>query len=164
MKALIQVLALGGVFALGACGDNRVDPDRRYLVEPRASASQMAGLYPNETPALRKLIIQSARENEVPVELVQRIIVRESTHRPGARNGPYYGLMQILPATARGMGYQGSAKGLLDADTNLQYAVKYLRGAWLVSNGTEPDAVKWYAKGYYYQAKKKGLLDEVGLD
>ena len=158
------MLVLGGVLAVSACGDNRVDPDRRYLVEPRASASQMAGLYPNETPALRKLIIQSARENEVPVELVQRIIVRESTHRPGARNGPYYGLMQILPATARGMGYQGSAKGLIDADTNLQYAVKYLRGAWLVSNGTEPDAVKWYAKGYYYQAKKKGLLDEVGLD
>ena len=123
----------------------------------------MAGLYPNETPALRKLIIQSARENEVPVELVQRIIVRESTHRPGARNGPYYGLMQILPATARGMGYQGSPSGLLDAETNLKYAVKYLRGAWLVSDGDMDRAVQWYARGYYYEAKRKGLLEETGL-
>ena len=163
MKSLIGMLVLGGVLAVSACGDNRVDPDRRYLVEPRASASQMAGLYPNETPALRKLIIQSARENEVPVELVQRIIVRESTHRPGARNGPYYGLMQILPATARGMGYQGSPQGLLDAETNLKYAVKYLRGAYMVADGNQDAAVKWYSRGYYYEAKKKGLLEETGL-
>ena len=163
MKSLIGMLVLGGTLAVSACGDNRVDPDRRYLVEPRASASQMAGLYPNETPALRKLIIQSARENEVPVELVQRIIVRESTHRPGARNGPYYGLMQILPATARGMGYQGSPQGLLDAETNLKYAVKYLRGAYMVADGNQDAAVKWYSRGYYYEAKKKGLLQATGL-
>ena len=163
MKSLIGMLVLGGVLAVSACGDNRVDPDRRSLVEPRASASQMAGLYPNETPALRKLIIQSARENEVPVELVQRIIVRESTHRPGARNGPYYGLMQILPATARGMGYQGSPQGLLDAETNLKYAVKYLRGAYMVADGNQDAAVKWYSRGYYYEAKKKGLLQATGL-
>ena len=163
MKSLIGMLVLGGVLAVSACGDNRVDPDRRYLVEPRASASQMAGLYPNETPALRKLIIQSARENEVPVELVQRIIVRESTHRPGARNGPYYGLMQILPATARGMGYQGSPQGLLDAETNLKYAVKYLRGAWLCADGNENEAVGWYARGYYYEAKRRGILKDAGL-
>ena len=163
MKSIIGALVLGGVLAVSACGDNRVDPDRRYLVEPRASASQMAGLYPNETPALRKLIIQSARENEVPVELVQRIIVRESTHRPGARNGPYYGLMQILPATARGMGYQGSPQGLLDAETNLKYGVKYLRGAYMVAGGNKDAAVKWYARGYYYEAKRKGLLEETGL-
>ena len=163
MKSLIGMLVLGGVLAVSACGDRRIDPDRRYLVEPRASASQMAGLYPNETPALRKLIIQSARENEVPVELVQRIIVRESTHRPGARNGPYYGLMQILPATARGMGFRGKPTDLLDAETNLKYGVKYLRGAYMVAGGNQDAAVKWYARGYYYEAKRKGLLKETGL-
>ncbi len=163
MKSMIGMLVLGGVLTISACGDNRVDPDRRYLVEPRASASQMAGLYPNETPALRQLIVQYANENEVPVELVQRVIVRESTHRPGARNGPYYGLMQILPATARGMGYSGSPQGLLDAETNLKYAVKYLRGAYMVADGNQDAAVKWYSRGYYYEAKKKGLLQATGL-
>ena len=58
-------------------------------------------LYPNETPDLRQLIEAAAVENDVPVALVQRVVIRESAHRPGARNGPYYGLMQILPATAR---------------------------------------------------------------
>ena len=123
----------------------------------------MAGLYPNETPALRKLIIQSARENEVPVELVQRIIVRESTHRPGARNGPYYGLMQLNPQTARNMGHRGSPEALLDADTNLRYGVKYLRGAWMVAEGDPDRTVMWYSRGYYYEAKRKGLLKKTGL-
>jgi soluble lytic murein transglycosylase-like protein len=52
---------------------------------------------------------------------------------------------------------------LLDAETNLQYAGKYLRGAWLVSNGNQDRAEMWYAKGYYYEAKRKGLLKETGL-
>ena len=122
-----------------------------------------ANLYPNETPELRSLIEGAANSHGVPVALVQRVVVRESTHRPGARNGPYYGLMQILPATARGMGYQGSPEGLLDAETNLEYGVKYLRGAWLVSGGDPEEAVGWYARGYYYEAKRLGLLEETGL-
>ena len=73
------------------------------------------------------------------------------------------GLMQIHPNTAAGMGYTGSAEGLLDAETNLIYAGKYLRGAWLVSNGDMDAAVMWYAKGYYYEAKRLGLLEETGL-
>jgi soluble lytic murein transglycosylase-like protein len=127
--------------------------------EPMASRA----LYPNETPELRTLIEGAARTHGVPVELVQRVVVRESTHRPAVRNGPYYGLMQIHPQTARTMGYQGRPEGLLDAETNLRYAVKYLRGAWLVSGGDRDEAVGWYAKGYYYEAKRKGLLEETGL-
>jgi soluble lytic murein transglycosylase-like protein len=99
----------------------------------------------------------------VPVDLVQRVVIRESRHVPEARNGPYYGLMQILPETARTMGYRGRPAGLLDAETNLKYGVKYLRGAWLVADGDRDEAVGWYAKGYYYEAKRKGLLEETGL-
>jgi soluble lytic murein transglycosylase-like protein len=91
------------------------------------------------------------------------VIQRESDYRAGARNGPYYGLMQILPQTARTMGYEGPDSGLLDAETNLQYAGRYLRGAWLVSGGDEDKAIMWYARGYYYEAKRLGLLVETGL-
>lgn len=121
------------------------------------------GLYPNETPAMRADIEYYADLYDVPVDLVQRVILRESDHRPGARNGPYYGLMQILPQTAGTMGYEGPPDGLLDASTNLKYGVKYLRGAWMVSGGNQDDAVMWYAKGYYYEAKRLGLLEETGL-
>ncbi len=130
---------------------------------PAADPAATAPLYPNETPQLRALIVKYADAYDIPVELLQRVIVRESTHRPEARNGPYYGLMQILPATARSMGYRGPPEGLLDAETNLKYAGKYLRGAWLVSGGDMDAAVGWYARGYYYEAKRLGLLEETGL-
>ena len=144
---------LFAVLALAACGgDSGQKPETRR-----------SGLYPNETPYLRSRINYWAAHYRVPPSLVHRVIIRESRHRPGARNGPYYGLMQILPQTARTMGYRGPASGLLDADTNLKYAVKYLRGAYLVANGNHDKAVMWYARGYYYEAKRKGLLKETGL-
>lgn len=141
--------------ALAACGRREDDTPSR--------ASNDIPLYPNETPELRRLINKYADIHDIPVTLLHRVIVRESTHRPWARNGPYYGLMQILPETARTMGYRGSPEGLLDAETNLIYAGRYLRGAWLVSDGDEATAVSWYARGYYYEAKRRGILVETGL-
>ncbi len=98
----------------------------------------------------------------VPELLIRRIIVRESGYDAQARHGPYYGLMQIRYDTARSMGYAGSPDGLLDADTNLRYGGKYLAGAYRVANG-DPEAVSFYATGYYYDARRMGLLEEVGL-
>lgn len=120
-------------------------------------------LYPNETPELRVLINKYADLYEVPRPLVHRLVIRESTHRPWAINRPYYGLMQILPATASSMGFKGRPKDLLDAETNLKYSVKYLRGAWLISDGSFDNAVKHYSRGYYYEAKRRGMLVETGL-
>ena len=71
--------------------------------------------------------------------------------------------MQILPATAKTMGYDGPAAGLLDPDTNLHYGGLYLRGAWIVAGHNQDRAIMWYQRGYYYEAKRKGLLEETGL-
>ncbi|WP_083445152.1 transglycosylase SLT domain-containing protein [Ruegeria sp. 6PALISEP08] len=120
-------------------------------------------LYPNETPELRASINKWADHYELPRELVHKLAIRESTHRPWAVNRPYYGLLQILPATARSMGYKGNAEGLLDADTNLEFAGKYLRGAWLISDGDQQRAIFLYAKGFYPEAKARGMLVETGL-
>ena len=148
-------LMMAGATTLAACGGRRE--------RDNASRGRNLPLYPNETPELRRLINKYALVHGIPVSLLHRVIIRESTHNPAARNGPYYGLMQILPQTARTMGYRGSPEGLLDAETNLVYAGRYLRGAWLVSGGDEDDAVMWYARGYYYEAKRLGLLEETGL-
>lgn len=122
-----------------------------------------AALHPNETPELRAMIEATSRRHGAPSDLVQRVVIRESGHRPAARNGRYLGLMQLDPRTARTMGYRGEPEGLLDAKTNLTYGVKYLRGAWLVAEGDRDAAVGWYSRGYYYEAKRKGLLEETGL-
>jgi soluble lytic murein transglycosylase-like protein len=91
------------------------------------------------------------------------VIRVESGYNPGARNGPYWGLMQINPDTARTMGYDGPASGLLDPDTNLRYAGAYLRGAYIVADGDPEEAYAWYRRGYYYEARDRGLLEETGL-
>ena len=41
----------------------------------------------------------------------------------------------------------------------MTYAVKYLAGAYHVAAGNHDRAVHYYAAGYYYAAKHKGLLD-----
>ncbi|TPL92704.1 lytic transglycosylase domain-containing protein [Mesorhizobium sp. B2-3-12] len=110
-----------------------------------------------------RLIVKYAALYQVPVDLVRHVVNRESTYNPKAYNNGHWGLMQIKHATARGMGYDGPAKGLFDAETNLKYAVKYLRGAWLVSDGNAKKADWLYQTGYYFDAKRKGLLEATGL-
>ncbi|PRY93712.1 transglycosylase-like protein with SLT domain [Hasllibacter halocynthiae] len=120
-------------------------------------------LFPGETAEIRRLVNRYADRHEVPRSLVHRVIQRESDYRPRARNGPYYGMMQILPQTARTMGHRGPPGELLRAETNLRWAVRYLRGAWLLSGGDEAGAVRRYASGYYYEARNRCLLRATGL-
>ncbi|GMB80645.1 hypothetical protein NN6n1_14270 [Shinella zoogloeoides] len=109
------------------------------------------------------LITKYASLYGIPEALLHRVVKRESRYNPKAFNRGHYGLMQIKYATAKSMGYEGPAEGLFDAETNIKYAGKYLRGAWLVADDKNDGAVRLYAAGYYYHAKRKGLLDETGL-
>lgn len=142
------LVAFALTLPLAACGGGR----------SRREAPQNQG--PEE---VSRLITKYSHVYDVPEELVHRVVRRESGYNPEARNGTYYGLMQIMPQTARTMGHRGSPSDLLDADTNLRYGVKYLRGAYLVSRGNEDRAIGWYSRGYYYEAKRMGLLEETGL-
>src|SRR3981081_2732484 len=102
------------------------------------------------------LVATHAQANGVPEALVHRVIVRESRYRPGlVGRGGTIGLMQIKLATARGLGYTGTAEGLRDPDTNLTYAVKYLAGAYRAANGDHSRAMHYYASGYYHAAKRQ---------
>jgi soluble lytic murein transglycosylase-like protein len=107
---------------------------------------------------LNALIARHAAANNLPEDLVRRVIKRESGGNPRAVSQGNYGLMQIKLGTARSMGYRGNAAGLLDADTNMTYAVKYLAGAYRAADGNANRAVHYYAAGYYYAAKRKGQL------
>ena len=106
---------------------------------------------------LDALIARHAAANNLPEDLVRRVIKRESGGRAHVVSAGNYGLMQIKLPTARSMGYTGTAAGLLDADTNMTYAVKYLAGAYRVANGNASRAVHYYAAGYYYAAKNRGM-------
>lgn len=152
MRRIALFLCIG---LLAACARGPVDD-----VEVTRVATP---LYPGETAEVRALVNKWADHYEIPRSLLHRVIQRESDYRADARNGPYWGMMQILPETARSMGFDGRPSDLLDADTNLKYATRYLRGAWLVADGDEAAAVMWYARGYYYEARNRCMLRETGL-
>jgi soluble lytic murein transglycosylase-like protein len=97
---------------------------------------------------LEGMVEQQASANGVPSSLVHRVIMRESGYNPRAVSSGNYGLMQIRLGTARAMGYSGSAAGLLDPETNMTYAVRYLAGAYRAAGGNESQAVALYARGY----------------
>jgi soluble lytic murein transglycosylase-like protein len=104
------------------------------------------------------LVATHAQANGVPEALVHRVIVRESRYQPRlVGRGGTIGLMQIKLATARSLGYTGSAEGLRDPNTNLTYAVKYLAGAYRAANGDHSRAMHYYASGYYGAAKRQRL-------
>ncbi|WP_421698694.1 transglycosylase SLT domain-containing protein [Ancylobacter sp.] len=111
--------------------------------------------------AIEALLERHAQRFDVPVWLVRRVAWRESKFEPSRRNGPYWGLMQIRVDTARALGFRGAPKDLLDADTNLTYAVAYLANAYRVAGRDEKRAVMLYARGYYYEAKRKQMLDSL---
>ena len=88
---------------------------------------------------------------------MRRVIKIESGGNPKVISKGNFGLMQIRHGTARSMGYAGDTNGLLDPDTNMTYAVKYLAGAYRAAGGNSDRAISLYQRGYYYEAKAKGF-------
>lgn len=95
------------------------------------------------------LITKHASANGVPESLVRRVIHIESKGNPRVISKGNFGLMQIRLGTARSMGYGGTAEGLLDADTNMTYAVKYLAIAYRAAGCVEERAIAYYQRGFY---------------
>ena len=118
------------------------------LVAPHAHAQSRA--------QYESMVAAHASANNVPEALVHRVIVRESKYHPNlVGRGGTIGLMQIKLGTARGLGYTGDAAGLRNPDTNLAWGTKYLAGAYRAANGDHSRAVRYYASGYYYAAKRQ---------
>ena len=134
-------------FALWPFGD-----DAGQFAGSAAPQSHYARVHSEQGPAqasaYEAMIAQHASANNVPTSLVHRVIMRESRYNPHAVSAGNYGLMQIRLGTARAMGYTGTAAGLLDAETNMTYAVKYLAGAYRKAGGNETLAIAYYARGY----------------
>jgi soluble lytic murein transglycosylase-like protein len=95
------------------------------------------------------IIARYAAAEGVPVSLAKAVIKIESNYRPNiVGSAGEIGLMQIKPATARMMGYSGSAKGLFDPDTNIKYGMKYLAMARNLGGGTTCGTILKYNAGH----------------
>ncbi|MEP3427229.1 MAG: transglycosylase SLT domain-containing protein [Roseibium sp.] len=97
-----------------------------------------------------KLIRKAAKKHGVPLKIANAVVQVESNFNPRARGSAgEVGLMQIKPATARGMGYRGSTKALYNPETNLEWGMKYLAGAHDRANGDVCGTILRYNAGHY---------------
>jgi soluble lytic murein transglycosylase-like protein len=56
--------------------------------------------------------------------------------------------MQIKPATAKGIGFRGTAEELYEPETNLAWGMKYLGGAYELGGGDVCGTVLRYQGGH----------------
>ena len=113
---------------VGACPDNLAPTDKAGFLQFAAC--------------------QAAKEN-LPGEIAHAVMEIESNFNPGAFGGVgEVGLMQVLPSTARLMGFRGTNEELAKPETNIRYGVRYLSEAWQLGNKDLCTAVMKYRAGH----------------
>lgn len=118
----------------------------------KAARAGREGRSPLAAPAgaegLRALVARHAAANGVPFALADAVVRIESRYNPRAAHAGNFGLMQIRHQTARGVGYSGGAAGLLDAETNARFGMKYLGQAYKLAGGDTCRTVMKYQSGH----------------
>jgi soluble lytic murein transglycosylase-like protein len=115
-----------------------------YPVKPDVAAKPGGAAGPYHA-----VIARYAAQYGVPVSLAHAVISVESSYRPNMTGSAgEVGLMQIKPATARGLGYSGSVAGLYDPETNIRFGMKYLAMAHELGGGTTCGTILKYNAGH----------------
>lgn len=97
----------------------------------------------------RGLIESEAKREGLAPEIAEAVMAVESGFNPAAIGGDgEIGLMQILPSTARMLGFVGSNADLAVPATNIRYGVTYLAQAWRRAGGDLCTAVMKYRAGH----------------
>jgi len=97
----------------------------------------------------RPIIARYAKANGVPVRLAMAVVHIESSYKANARGAAgEIGLMQLMPRTARFIGYKGKLKNLYNPETNIRYGMKYLGKAYRLGGGTSCGAILKYNAGH----------------
>ncbi|MFT4096454.1 MAG: lytic transglycosylase domain-containing protein [Rhodoblastus sp.] len=122
----------------------KAEPARGHVKHGRA-----LGYEAGARGSVRDIIARHAAANGVPFKLADAVVRIESRYNPRVANGGALGLMQIKPATARGVGFGGSASALYNAETNVTYGMRYLAQAYRMSGGDVCGTVMRYQSGHY---------------
>lgn len=141
------------------------DPDRPTPVQPPASLVTPQKDPPKDksspatlpVPAVatdarsryRALIEKEAARTGLPAEIAEAVMSVESGFNPDAIGGVgEIGLMQILPSTARMLGFSGTLAELAVPETNIRYGVTYLAKAWRLAGGDLCTTTMKYRAGH----------------
>lgn len=141
MKRLI----LACVFMATLCSPASIGSTRYNFSSPPLNDKPIRT---NTTQSVPDIVAAAARYAGVPVKFALAIAHHESNFTCGAVGAAgERGVMQIKPATARGIGYKGSAKGLNDCRTGIHWGMKYLKMAIDKANGDLKRAAFLYNAG-----------------
>ena len=119
------------------------DQSKRRKTSKRRSGNSGRAVY-------RPIIAKHAKANGVPLSLAMAVVQVESNFRANATGAAgEIGLMQIMPRTARGIGYRGPMKALYHPETNIRYGMKYLGEAYRRGGKSTCGAILKYNAGHY---------------
>ena len=125
---------------------------RRLILTPGVDTIRTASIASSASAGTGRysvIVARYAASYGVPVSLADAVIRIESNYRPDMTGSAgEVGLMQIKPATARMLGYTGSARGLYDPETNIKYGMKYLAMARDLGGGTTCGTILKYNAGH----------------
>ena len=97
----------------------------------------------------RAIVELEAQALGVPAALVDAVMAVESSYNPAVIGlDGEIGLMQVLPSTARMMGFTGTLEQLALPDVNIHYGAAYLAGAWRRADGDLCTATMKYRAGH----------------
>lgn len=117
---------------------------------------------PAQAKDVRGMVVAEAYRQGVPASLALSVAKHESNFRCSAvgRSGER-GVMQILPRTARGLGYKGSASGLNHCQTGIKYGMMYLKLAYRKAGGNVYRAAVLYNGGLGTKRSKSKYAEKV---
>lgn len=97
----------------------------------------------------RAIVDREAQAFGMPPAVVDAVMAVESGYNPAVVGlDGEIGLMQVLPSTARMMGFTGTSDELAQPEINIHYGTKYLAGAWQRADGDLCTATMKYRAGH----------------
>jgi hypothetical protein len=97
----------------------------------------------------RAIIEREALAEDLPPAILDAVMAVESHYNPAVvgMDGEI-GLMQVMPSTARMLGFSGTLQELALPDINIHYGARYLAGAWRRAGGDLCTATMKYRAGH----------------
>ena len=139
------------------------DPSPTNAADWSAAANSPAPAGPAEAGAsgeagVPALVADAARRNSVPPRLLHGIVMVESGYNCRAHHGPWQGIGQLLPATARSVGVTGS---LYDCGNGVEAAARYARIALERAGGDWQGAATLYNQGVFARPRRSAYSARV---
>lgn len=132
--------------------EDRAAPVAAPVAAPETPASDAEATRRLAIALYREIAAREAKARNLPPEIADAVMKVESNYNPAARGGAgEYGIMQVMPPTARLLGHTGPDAALADPETNIKLGVRYLAEAYRLAGGDLCTTLMKYRAGHNEQ-------------